>query len=134
MIVTEIEREMMLSRDRGRSWRLEPARCVRYFLPHSDAPKQRWSLLMRPGTDDGTLAPHWTLSGSPASLPPALREVLYQIASAGAEEYLELEGDPDGVSAYWEEWGGATMAAQVHGQLLEISRAMGAVPFASPPA
>jgi hypothetical protein len=134
LTVTEVEREVALSRDRGRSWRLEPAHCVRYFLPHAGAPQLRWSLLLRPGTDDGTLAPHWTLSGSPASLPPALRDVLYRIASAGTEEYLEFEGDTDGVSAYWDEWGGATMAAQVHHRLQEISRAMEAVPFVPSPA
>jgi hypothetical protein len=84
-----------------------------------------WELLQRPHrAEDKTGFPKgWELLVRKGIMPPALRDALLTIAAEWRDEYLEFEGNPDWISAYWEEHGGKPVADRIAKYLKDLEAA-----------
>ena len=130
--VSEVSRALPVAAIGGRSYRLVDGKCARYRLPNHAPGAPRFELLQRAGTDAGAtagatadqLAPGWQLVVHRGEVGGALRAELERITKEWTEEYLELEGDDQGISAYWNEGRGQTAVWQVHGYLKAIAEAV----------
>lgn len=82
----------------------------------------KWALLIRPHASLEGFPEHYEIEGI-ESLPQELIDDLRCIANDFADgEFLEIESDGSGLSAYWEEWGGAKGAQRIAGYLERIAR------------
>lgn len=115
--VTDVSREVPVSRDRGKTWEIEPSRCARYSLPAPDGTTPSWALLQRPEEHHPPLPPGWRLEPDEETVPQPVRDALVEIAGGWDEELLELEADGEHVHAYWKEWGGTPAARRLEGYL-----------------
>lgn len=122
--VSEVSRALPVAAIGGRSYRLVDGRCARYRLPNHAPGAPRFELLQRAGTEDGALAPGWQLVVHGGQVSPALRAELARITKEWTEDFLELEGDDQGISAYWNEGRGQTAVWQVHGYLKSVADAV----------
>jgi hypothetical protein len=122
--VSEVSRALPVAAIGGRSYRLVDGKCTRYRLPHHAPGAPRFELLQRAGTSDGELAPGWQLVVHRGEIPAALRAELERITKEWTEDYLELEGDDQGVMAFWNEGRGQTAVWQVHGYLKSIAETL----------
>jgi hypothetical protein len=122
--VSEVSRALPVAAIGGRSYRLVEGKCARYRLPNHAPGAPRFELLQRAGTEDGELAPGWQLVVHGGQVPAALRAELVRISKEWTEDFLELEGDDQGICAYWNEGRGQTAVWQVHGYLKAIAEAV----------
>jgi hypothetical protein len=132
--VSEVSRALPVAAIGGRSYRLVDGKCARYRLPNHAPGAPRFELLQRAGTGAdasadadarvGTLAPGWQLVVHQGEVGPALRAELERITKEWTEDFLELEGDDQGISAFWNEGRGQTAVWQVHGYLKAIAEAV----------
>ena len=74
---------------------------------------RRWSFLQRDEATGAQYPNGWMYASADGPPPPQLHAVLTNIANDWTEEYLEFEADAGSIRAYWDEWGGADLAAQV---------------------
>jgi hypothetical protein len=84
---------------------IEPAPLAEYLLPIRGYP-YRWRLLMRP-KENARADEDFYQFDIPADAPSSIRRELDRIIAdwGDGSGFLELEGTPDGVAAYVEEWG-----------------------------
>lgn len=122
--VSEVSRALPVVAIGGRSYRLVDGKCARYRLPHHAPGAPRFELLQRAGTSEGALAPGWQLVVHRGEVSGALRAELERISKEWTEDYLEFEGDDQGIAAYWNEGRGQTAVWQVHGYLKSIAEAV----------
>jgi len=120
----DVERPMPVSRDRGRSWQVEPRACVRYSLPVTGGTGSRWALLQRPEEHHPPLPPGWRLASDDGGPSPRVEAALREIAESWEEEFLELEADGSRVHAFWEEAGGGPGARRVRERLRTVASAV----------
>lgn len=121
----EVSRALPVAAIGGRSYRLVDGRCTRLRLPafRPDAP--RWELLQRPGTESAPFPPGWQLVVRSGEVSPALREALLRLTQEWTEGFLELEGEPDGFTAYTDDSRGQAGLWQIHGYLKALATAAG---------
>jgi hypothetical protein len=109
---------------------IKPARnerICRYSLNRSGTSPAQWSILPRlvmEGVEypenwlryEGVRYPPeiWFLVIKDGSLSDGLTNFVKQLASVWTEEYLEFEGTPTEVRAYWHEWGGPGQAKLIY--------------------
>ena len=122
--VMEVSRALPVTAIGGRSYRLQDGRCIRYRLPNHAPGAPRFQLLQRAGTEAAGLAAGWQLVLERGDAPPRLLAELARITSEWTEDYLEFEGDEQGICAYWHEQRGQTSVGQVHGYLTAIADAI----------
>jgi len=122
--VIEVTRALPVAAIGGRSYRLVDGRCVRYRLPNHAPGAARFELLQRAGTEDGVLASGWQLVVRGGAVSPRLREELVRITKEWTEGYLELEGDEQGICAFWDEAHGQDSIWRVKGYLDSIAEAV----------
>jgi len=122
--VSEVTRALPVVAIGGRSFRLVEGRCMRYRLPHHAPGAPRFELLQRAGTEAPPLAPGWQLLVHAGEVRPALRDELARITSDWTEDLLELEGDDQGICAYWDERRGQTATWRINGYLKAIAAAV----------
>lgn len=122
--VMEVTRALPVAAIGGRSYRLVDGRCVRYRLPNHAPGAPRFELLQRAGTEESALAPGWQLVVRGGTVDARLRDELVRITKEWTEGYLELEGDDQGICAFWDESRGQTAVWQVHGYLKAIADAV----------
>lgn len=122
--VSEVSRALPVAAIGGRSYRLVDGKCARYRLPNHAPGAPRFELLQRAGTTDGQLAPGWQLVVHRGEVSATLRAELERITKEWTEDFLELEGDDQGISAYWNEGRGQTAVWQVHGYLKALAEAV----------
>ena len=124
--VRTTHREFLLSKDRGRTYSMQPIKCVEYRLRHRAPTNLHWRFLMRHDAND--VAPGCRLEEGGGVTPDSVRSALGAIAADPSVEMgwelFEFEGDASGVSVYWAEWGGAKMTRQLILHLRQLSRAM----------
>ena len=137
LLVEDVERDLPISFSNNQPIRFKRHKCVRYSLRKARTDTPRWSFLQRVEvkgihyldpenwqTIKGVVEPEiWKLAVENGDVPDVVKKVLTQIASAWTEEYLEFEGTPTEVSAYWEEWGGPQQARIIYTYLQEIAKA-----------
>lgn len=121
---SEVARPLPVAAIGGRSYRLVEGKCTRYRLPNHAPGAPRFELLQRVGTEDPALAPGWQLVVHGSELSPALQAELARISREWTEDFLEFEGDDQGICAYWQESRGQTAVWQVHGFLKAIAAAV----------
>ena len=120
----EVERPMPVSRDRGRSWQVEPRACVRYSMAVTGGTGSRWTLLQRPEEHHPPLPPGWRLDSDDGGPAPGVEAALREIAESREEEFFELEADGSRVHAFWEETGGRPGARRVRERLRTVASAV----------
>jgi hypothetical protein len=102
----------------------------RYSLKRSGASPSHWSILPRLLLGGAVYPESWLLyegvryppeiwflvikDGNPSE---GLTNFVKQLAGAWTEEYLEFDGTPTEVRAYWHEWGGAGQAKIIYDYL-----------------
>jgi hypothetical protein len=105
---------------------------VRYSLKRPEQTGTHWSFLQR--VDDGNTSypttwqliegvrepENWYLVVETGAISYVLKEALSKIAKEWTEQYLEFEGCPAEVHAYWYEGGGVKAANQIHSYLQMI--------------
>jgi hypothetical protein len=122
--VSEVGRALPVAAIGGRSYRLVDGKCTRYRLPNHAPGAPRFELLQRAGTADAALAPGWQLVVHRGEVSARLRAELERITNEWTEDFLELEGDDQGISAFWNEGRGQTAIWQVHGFLKAVAEAV----------
>ena len=114
---------LVAGQQRHAEWEFLNAKMTRYTasaLMNDRAVK--WALLIRPHASLEGFPEHYEIEGI-ESLPEELVDDLRFIANDFADgEFLEIESDGSGLSAYWEEWGGTTGAQRIAGYLERIVR------------
>lgn len=123
--VNEVTRSMPVAAIGGRSYRLQDGRCARYRLPRHIPGAPRFELLQRPGTSSSGFAPGWQLVVHSGEVGPALRSALERVSREWRGDYLEFEGDEQGIAAFWNESRGQADLWAVHDFLKQISTATG---------
>lgn len=123
--VSPVTRALPVAAIGGRSFRLVEGRCVRYRLPHHAPGAPRFELLQRPGTEAEPLAPGWQLMVHQGEVPLGLRDELVRISGEWTEDFLEFEGDDQGLCAYLSEGRGRDALWQVHGYLKALAAVVG---------
>lgn len=121
---SEVARPLPVAAIGGRSYRLVEGKCQRYRLPNHAPGAPRFELLQRPGTEDATLAPGWQLVVYSGVVSAALRAELARITQEWTEDFLELDGDDQGICAYWHATRGEQAVWQVHGFLKALAAAV----------
>lgn len=113
----EVARALPVAAIGGRSYRLVDGRCTRHRLPAFRPGTARWELLQRPGTESAPFPPGWQLVVRSGEVSPALREALLRVTAEWDAGFLELEGEPEGVTAYTDDSRGQAGLWQIHGFL-----------------
>ena len=93
---------------------LERQPCVCYSISRKrSSSSDSWAFLQRDAENGAQYPNGWFYRSDTRTAMPGLDVVLKQIAIEWTEEYLEFEGDAKGIRAYWNEWGGPELVAEI---------------------
>lgn len=121
-----VYREFPSTKDRGKTYSMQRIKCVQYRLGHRVSTDLRWRFLMRHGAND--LARGYRLEVEGGAMPAAVQSALQELAADPSVELggelFEFEGDANGVSVFWAEWGGEKMVVRLTQHLRRLSHGM----------
>jgi hypothetical protein len=116
--VEEVTRDLPHVASRDKSVTLKPGTTTRYSLKRRvGASPKMWAFLMRSVADGAQYPNGWLFRSADGSPSDSMKVILTDIATNVDEEYLEFEGSPERVSAFWDEWGGEEQVEKVNSWL-----------------
>ena len=101
---------------------LEACQCTKYTVQRQlRGEPADWFFLQRTPNEGAQYAHGWLFISAAGRPSVALERELTKIAEEWEDEFLEFEGTPTEVSAFWDEWGSRAIVARIHGYLQALA-------------